>query len=143
MKIRFVVALAGLAISFASPTFAQGQKAVGPEVRQQIEGVFRQFQEAYNKHDAAAMVALYSQTAVEVRSWQGLATGREAIVKRFAGDFTRGPGKMVNELVEVYPIGNDICAIFDTTIGGEKGHAVTIYIREGDGWKIRMTYVRF
>src|SRR6516162_204515 len=102
MKIRFVVALAGLAISFASPTFAQGQKAVGPEVGQQIEGVFRQFQEAYNKHDAAAMVALYSQTAVEVRSWQGLATGREAIVKRFAGDFTRG--KMVNELVEVYPI---------------------------------------
>ena len=44
MKIRFVVALAGLAISFASPTFAQGQKAVSPEVRQQIEGVFRQFQ---------------------------------------------------------------------------------------------------
>ena len=105
MKIRFVVALAGLAISFASPTFAQGQKAVGPEVRQQIEGVFRQFQEAYNKHDAAAMVALYSQTAVEVRSWQGMASGREAIQKRFADDFASNPGKMVNKLVLLYRTG--------------------------------------
>ena len=143
MKIRSVVALLALAITSALPTFAQGQKAVDPEVRKQIEAVFAQFQEAYNKHDAAAMAALHTQTAVEVRSWQGLATGREAIVKRLESDFARNPGKMVNELVEVYPIGNDICAIFDTTVGGQKGHSVTIYVREGDGWKIRMTYVRF
>jgi len=64
-------------------------------------------------------------------------------VKRLESDFARNPGKMVNELVEVYPIGNDIWAIFDTTVGGQKGHSVTIYVREGDGWKIRMTYVRF
>jgi ketosteroid isomerase-like protein len=143
MKVRLAVALLSLAISFGLPTFAQEQKAVDPEQRQQIEGVFMQFQEAYNKHDAAALAALYTQTAVEIRSWQGLATGREAIVKRFAGDFASGPGKMVNELVAVYPIGNDICAIFETTVGGKKGRAVTIYVREGDGWKIRMTYVRF
>jgi len=62
-------------------------------------------------------------------------------VKRFEGDFASVPGKMVNELVAVYPIGNDICAIFDTTFFGKKGRAVTIYVREGDGWKIRMTYV--
>jgi ketosteroid isomerase-like protein len=143
MKIRFVIALVGLAISFAFPSFAQEQKGVDPEVRKQIEAVFMQFQEAYNKHDAAAMAALHTQTAVEVRSWQGLAIGREAIVKRFEGDLARGRGKMVNELLEVRPIGTDICAIFDTTVGGSKGQAVTIYVREGDGWKIRMTYVHF
>jgi ketosteroid isomerase-like protein len=143
MKIRLAVALLGLAISFSLPTVAQDQKGVDPELRKQIESVFMKFQEAYNKHDAAAMAALHTQTAVEVRSWQGLATGREAIVKRLEGDFASGPGKMVNELVEVYPIGNDICAIFDTTVGGKKGRAVTIYVHEGDGWKIRMTYVRF
>ena len=142
MKIRFVAALIALAVGFAFPGFAQEQKAVDPEVRKQIEAVFMQFQEAYNRHDAAAMAALHTQTAVEIRSWQGLAIGREAIVKRFEGDFARGYGKVVNELVEVRPIGTDVCAIFDTTVGGSKGQAVTIYVHEGDGWKIRMTYVR-
>jgi hypothetical protein len=38
MKTRSVVALVGMAISFAVPTFAQEQNAVDQEVRQQIEG---------------------------------------------------------------------------------------------------------
>jgi ketosteroid isomerase-like protein len=91
MKIRFLPTLIGLAISFALPTFAQEQKTVDPEVRQQIEAVFMKFQEAYNKHDAATMAALHTQDAVEVRSWQGLASGREAIGKRFAFDFATHP----------------------------------------------------
>jgi uncharacterized protein (TIGR02246 family) len=143
MKIRCLLALVGLAISFALPTFAQEKNTVDPQVRQQIEAVFMKFQEAYNKHDAAAMAALHTQDAVEVRSWQGLASGREAIEKRFAGDFASSPGKMVNELVQVYAIGNDICAISDTRVGESKGHAVTIYVREGDDLKIRMAYVTF
>ena len=143
MKRRLLLTVAALAIGFTVPTLAQEKNTVDPQVRQQIEAVFMQFQEAYNKHDAAAMAALHTQTAVEVRSWQGLAIGREAIVKRFEGDLARGRGKMVNELLEVRPIGTDICAIFDTTVGGSKGKAVTIYVREGDGWKIRMTYVHF
>ena len=143
MKIRLLLALVGLATSFALPTFAQGKNALAPEVRQQIEAVFMQFQEAYNKHDAAAMGELHAQNAVEVRSWQGIASGRDAIQKRFAFDFASNLGKMVNELVQVYAIGKDICAIFDTRVGLDEGHGVTIYVREGDDWKIRMTYVTF
>ena len=101
------------------------------------------FQEAYNKHDAAAMAALHTPDAVEVRSWSGLASGREAIGKRFAFDFSSSPRKAVNELVQVYAIGKDICAISDTSVGGSKGHAVTIYVREGDDWKIRMDYINY
>jgi hypothetical protein len=37
MKIRFLLALVGLAISFALPGFAQQKDTVDPEVRQQIE----------------------------------------------------------------------------------------------------------
>src|SRR5271166_5261987 len=66
MKIRLVVALAGFAISFAVPTFAQGQNTVDPEVRQQIEAVSMKFVEAYNKYDAAALAALFTEDAVEV-----------------------------------------------------------------------------
>jgi ketosteroid isomerase-like protein len=143
MKIHLLLAVVGLAIDFALPTFAQEKNAIAPEVRQQIEAVFTQFQEAYNRHDAAAMGALHTQDALEVRSWQGIASGREAIQKRFAVDFASNPGKMINELIQVYAIGKDICAISDTRVGGSKGHAITIYVREGEGWKIRMAYVTF
>ena len=142
MKTRLLVCLVMLAMGFALPTLAQEKNAVAPEVRQQIEAVFTQFQEAYNKHDAAAMAALHTQDAVEFRSWAGLASGREAIGKRFAFDFASGPGKMVNELAQVYAIGNDVCAISNTTVGTFKGHAVTIYVRDADTWKIRMAYVK-
>ena len=38
-------------------------------------------------------------------------------------------------------IGNDICAIAEWTVLSKKGYAATIYVREGDDWKIRMDYI--
>ena len=86
MKIRLLLPIVGLAISFALPTFAQEQNTVDPEVRQQIEAVSMKFVEAYNKYDAAALAALFTEDAVEVRNWPndehgGTASGREAIEK--------------------------------------------------------------
>ena len=49
---------------------------------------------------------------------------------------------MINELVLLYSIGNDICAISNPNVGTFKGHAVTIYVRDADTWKIRMAYVK-
>jgi hypothetical protein len=62
----------------------------------------------------------------------------------FAADFVSSPGKMVNEHVQMYGIGNDVCAIMDTSVGEWKGHVVMIYTRASDvgkPWKIRMSYV--
>ncbi len=39
MKMRLLLALAGLAIGFAVPALAEEQNAVEPEVRQQIEAL--------------------------------------------------------------------------------------------------------
>ena len=50
--------------------------------------------------------------------------GREATGKRFAFDFASGLGKMVNELVQMCAIGNDVCALSNTTVGTFKGYAV-------------------
>ena len=61
MKIRSAIALLGMAISFALPTFAQEQNTVDPEVRQQIEAVLRKHEEAYNEYDAAAFAAGFTQ----------------------------------------------------------------------------------
>src|SRR6476659_1399462 len=128
MKIRFLLVLVGLAISLALPTFAQPQNTISLEVRQQIEAVFQKFQHAYNAQDLDTLAALHTQNAIELRSWEGLATG-DAITKRFALDFTGSPGKMVNKIVALYPIGNAVCEIADSDVGGWTAQTVTIYVR--------------
>jgi uncharacterized protein (TIGR02246 family) len=133
MKVRLLLTLAGLAIGFAVPVPAQEKNTVDPEVLQQIEAVYMKYDEAYNKNDVAAMAALFTQDALQV--WQGAseggtASGQQAIEKRYAVDFASAPSA-VRELVQVYAIGNDICAIAEYKSMVWKGHIVTIYVRVG------------
>jgi uncharacterized protein (TIGR02246 family) len=138
MKLRSLLAFTGLVISLAVPSIAQEQNTVDPEVRQQIEATLTKFGEAYNKHDAAAIAALFTPDAVEV--WYSeAASGQQAIEKRYAVDAASG-NSIVGNLVQVYSIGNDICAIWEFSLSTWKGHAVTIYVRDADTWKIRMKY---
>ena len=83
MKIR-LLALVGLAISFAMPALAQVQNPVDPEVRQQIEAAFMKYHEAYNKYDAAAVAAFYTLDAIEWLGETGVAVGKQAIEERYA-----------------------------------------------------------
>jgi hypothetical protein len=48
MKTRFLIALAGLAISFALPTFAQVKDTVDPKTAQQIRALAMKYDEAFN-----------------------------------------------------------------------------------------------
>jgi hypothetical protein len=71
----------------------------------------------------------------------GLASGQQAIEKRYAAEFGAGPRNLSNKLVQVYAIGNDICAITEQSLPPiYKGHVVRIYGRDADTWKIRMAY---
>jgi uncharacterized protein (TIGR02246 family) len=145
MKIKLLLLLAGLAFGFALPILAQEQRAIDPQDRQQIEAAWMKFQEAHNKRDAAAIAALHTQDAIEVRSWVsaggGLFSGRQAIEEMFKADFASNPGKMVNKLVRLCAIGDAICEIADTVVGGREAQTVVIYVRDGDAWKRRMTYI--
>jgi uncharacterized protein (TIGR02246 family) len=157
MKTRLLGALVGLAISFALPTFAQqtitpDALAVAPQTREEIEAVFNKLQEAFNKHDAAAVAALYTEDAVEVRSWPadqngGVYSGRQAIEKMFAGVLKRNPAaKVVSKIDNMYMIGEGVCVIVDeTVVNAYIGHLVRIYVPDSsaDLWKIRMTFVSF
>jgi hypothetical protein len=97
MKIRLAVALVGLAIGFALPTFAQPtntspapaatptaqqKDTVDPKIIEQLQEEDKNFEEAYNKHDAAAIAALFTDEAVLV-SPHGTFTGRAAIEKKY------------------------------------------------------------
>jgi uncharacterized protein (TIGR02246 family) len=142
MKIRTVVTFVGLAISFALPISAQ-QNTVDPEVRQQIEAVLRQFDEAFNKHDAAAIAALFTPEAVEMFPFEAPTTisGQQAIQKRYEAEASESSASnMTHKLVQVYPVGDDICAFTDYSVMMWKGHSLAIYVRDADTWKIRMTY---
>ena len=144
MNKRFVVSVVGLATSLALPTFAQQKETVDQEVRQQIEAAYIQFCDAHNKHDAAAMVTLYAQDGVQIRSWEsggGLVSGQQALEKWYASEFASSPGEFVGKLVQVYPVGDEISAISEWKEWKMGGYKALIYVREGDTWKIRLEYV--
>jgi hypothetical protein len=145
MKIRLVVALVGLAISFAVPTFAQEENTVDPEVRQQIEATYNKRIDALNKQDAAAVAALYTQDAVLVNATgfgDALVSGQEAIKKEFENILSAGNPISDARILEMYPVGNnEICAITEFIWEHHQLlHAVTIYVRDADEWKVRMLY---
>ena len=119
---------------------AQTNAGLNPAERQEMEAIFQKFQAAYNARDIATLRSLHAKDDIEWRSWQGPATG-DAIAERFAADFLGNPGKMVNEIVARYPIGNAICEIADSDVGGWKARTVTIYVRQGGVWKAKITYV--
>ena len=95
-----------------------------------------------------ATAALFTLDAVEVVGSEmadagSLASGREAIEKRYAAHFASSPSKSSLKLVQVYAIGSEVCAISEFSrhrfrVG--KGYQATIYVREADDWKIRMAY---
>ena len=84
--------LVGLAISFASPTFAQQKDTADPPVVQQrdllgVPNALSEFDalgikmdEAFNNNDAGALAALFTEDAVLVAS-DGMFFGRQAARK--------------------------------------------------------------
>jgi uncharacterized protein (TIGR02246 family) len=77
MKIRLLFTLAGLLIGFALPIYSQ--QTVDPKVDQQIRVLASKYDAALNRHDAAAVAALYTQDAVRGTYEHGTFRGREAI----------------------------------------------------------------
>ena len=64
MKTRLAVALVGLRISFAVLSFAQEKDTVYPQIAEQIRALTIKYDEAFNRNDAAAVAALFSEDGV-------------------------------------------------------------------------------
>jgi ketosteroid isomerase-like protein len=139
MKTRLFI-LAGLAISFALPCIAQDKNTVDPQVRQEIEAVLVKYDEAYNKGDAAAMAARYTENAIFGGYEGGPLNGPHAIERGLAHYMAEFPPPFSHELLQVYQLGIDVCAISKLSVGQWKGYGVFIFVREADGWKIRSEY---
>jgi uncharacterized protein (TIGR02246 family) len=105
MKIRSVVALVGLAISFALPSFAQ-QTTADPQLHEQLLALAKKFEDAWNNNDAVALAALFTKDAVLLEP-SGPIFGREAIEKHYA------------DLFQNVRFSNDVI-----TYGSESPHAI-------------------
>ena len=150
MKIRLLFALAGLAISFALPIFAQQTNTPDPQLRQRYIALVKKYDDALNKNDAAAVAAFFTEDGVYM-SDRGPVVGREAIEKWHADLFKQL--HLSNSLITVdedspHMIGtasNELWAtgVWSATIQGQNFGPIQIktywsVIREGDDWNIRM-----
>jgi uncharacterized protein (TIGR02246 family) len=147
MKIRFLLALVGMAISFALPTFAQQTNKPDPQLRQRLIALIKIHTDALDKNDAAAVAAVFTDDGVNVEQ-DGPTFGREAIQKLWADRFQKM--QFSNNRVTVdedspHIIGTDgkqmwATGAWSATIKGKdwgpkdiKGYWTVI--REGDDWK--------
>jgi uncharacterized protein (TIGR02246 family) len=141
MKTRLLGALVGLAISFALPAFAQEKETLDPQIRQQLDALSKKYDEAFNKNDAAAIAALFTQDAVEVGP-DGPVYGKQALEEHYRDGFPKWghPTGHHNTIERVYVLGRDTCMIIKWNIGEQlKGYVTTINVREGDNWLFRIT----
>jgi ketosteroid isomerase-like protein len=160
MKIRSVVTLVGLAISFALPTFAQQKDTADPRIVQQrdllgVPNALDEFGElnrglddAYNRNDAAAAAALFTEDALLVAP-DGMFSGRQHIEQRYADAFQWSPNidfncsrdrTHLNAIDSAVWSAGQWFSTFQSQAGPvfAWGYWSAIYVREGDAWKIRM-----
>ena len=151
MKIR-LLALVGLAISFALPAFAQQTTTPDPQITQKIRAISKAYDEAVSNNDAAAVAALFTEDAIFV-SDRGLIHGRQAIEKWYTDVFqVWHPKNHIGRPDGNAPhiIGTTDSEAWETGEWSEtgrgkasrpvpiKGYWSTLDIHEGDDWKIQM-----
>ena len=152
MKIRLVVALIGLTISFGVPAFAQQKDTVDTQIIEQLAALDQEYDEAFNNGDAGAMAATFTEDAVLVND-TGPVYGREAIGKYYEALFKQVHFSDHTCKSDPYSpriigtAGNEVWSNgeWSTTIQGQnfgpirsKGYVSSIAAREGDVWKRRM-----
>ena len=160
MKTRLLGALVGLAITFILPAFSQQKDTADTRVVQQRDllgvpkaidefGELHQaLDEAYNKNDAAAVAAFFTEDALLVEP-DGMFSGRQNIERRYAETFQRSPIISFNSSFArdyLNAIDNAVwragqwTSTFQSQTGSvfALGYWSAIFVREGDAWKIRV-----
>jgi uncharacterized protein (TIGR02246 family) len=161
MKIRSLLVAAGSVICFAAPAFAQPKNTVDSKIVQQRDllgvpnaidafgALSLKLDEAFNKNDASAIAALFTEDGILVTS-DGMFSGRQAIEKRYADIFHQWPiTTFSGQRYQLNAIDNAIWSVgewWSTIQSGtgpkfEGGYWSAIYVHEGDDWKIRLLTV--
>jgi uncharacterized protein (TIGR02246 family) len=159
MKMRLLLAF-GIVIGFVLSTLAQQKDTAGPRMAQQRDllgdvkalaefgELGLKLDEAYNKNDAAAVAALFTEDAVLVApDW--MSSGRKAIEQSYKETFQRSPITDFNgrrERRHLNAIDNAVWSAgqWASTRQSQTGPVFSWgywsanYVWDGDAWKIRM-----
>ena len=67
MKTRLLLAVVGLAIGFALPTFAQQTNKPDPQLRQKLVDAIKKHTDALDKNDATAVATNFTENGILVQ----------------------------------------------------------------------------
>jgi ketosteroid isomerase-like protein len=150
MKRRLLLALTGLAIGFAVPTFVQQKDTPDPKLRQRLEAVIKKHTDALDKNDAAAVAANFTEDGVLVAP-DGTFSGREAIEKYYEEVFKQvdlsnnlapvdedSPHMIGTPGKEMWATGKWTATVKGKNFGPIEAKGAWSVIPEGEDWKIRM-----
>ena len=142
--LRSVALAAALA---SSPAVAQSPSPPDASVAPQIEQLIAQYVEAFNRRDAAALAAFFTEDAVFVGATGNPVEGRAAIEKFWAKIFAQGADVVEESRAsEIHALGDNAWGIgqYTATFNGKnappetKGHWAAIYVRVDGAWKVRL-----
>ncbi len=148
--LRSLVLTSALTVALALPAAAQ-QAISEQEARQVAQSALEFWNKAFAARDAARLAAQYTEDYVMVgppgwpKAPDGTMSGRATMEKNWSDNFMAyAPNP--DTLVQVSPIGRDAIWVVFTWSGiynspkgpeQEKGLTARVYVRDGDGWKIR------
>ena len=137
MKRQLLITL----LIICAASIAEGQQSA----RRAIEANSKQFTEAFNKGDAAAVANMYTMEARLLPPNDEMVEGRANIQKFWQGAMSAGVKMVSLETVHVETQGNLAVEIgrYTTTMPGaggttttDKGKYVVVWKREGQSWKL-------
>ena len=146
MNTRLLLAITAFVIGFVQPNFAQNNDTVDPKIAEEIRALTSKYDEAFNKNDATALGAFFSEDAV-FSGLHGKFKGRQAIENFHSQQvFARWhANNRVTTVDRVDSVSDGVSSSgrWSETVqsNGSKNVGGTyswVLIRDGDSWKIRI-----
>jgi uncharacterized protein (TIGR02246 family) len=135
------VVVAAIIVAVSAPASAQSTDPANSP----LAAVGKQYVEAFNRKDAAAVAALFADDAVRVNA-QGIIRGREAIQKATKDGLDAGGHDLSLQYREAHIDGNTGWSIAEANfrVRGKDGAdspvrilATSVWVQSGGAWKIR------
>lgn len=132
-------------VLLAGPAFAQNIDPTTAALRQSVETICRQWEDAVARQDSEAVAALFTADGTFVTP-AGVLADRAAIKTFYDGFFKQGWNHEVVKVDQAQPVGTAALAYGEYALAGQgpngalsrAGRWSMMFSRDGEAWKIRL-----